>query len=132
MTTPTRTDWRGNTYTIGTTVLYPRMSSRSCEITEGVVIDIWDAIYDPKVYKWVRADPDNPTHQAITGRDREPRVKIQPNGRGSRNFYRSDSRPARDENGEYILDARGFRVYEKTELKPVTLTILDNITVITP
>jgi hypothetical protein len=41
MTTPdTLTDWRGNTYTIGDRVLYPRTSGRSCEIQEGRITKI--------------------------------------------------------------------------------------------
>ncbi|MFI6485211.1 hypothetical protein ACIBH1_45385 [Nonomuraea sp. NPDC050663] len=127
----TLTDWRGNPYTVGTTVLYPRMSGRSCEICEGVVVDIWEAVYDRKLYKWVRANPDKLAHQAVTGRDREMRVKIQPNGRGSRDFYRSDSRAARDENGDYVYDDDGHMVFEKVDLKPVTLTIIENVTVLT-
>lgn len=44
MTTPenpdTLTDWRGNTYTIGDRVLYPRTSGRSCEMQEGRVLKV--------------------------------------------------------------------------------------------
>lgn len=33
-----KTDFRGNDYGIGDTVLYPRMSGQSCEMQEGVVV----------------------------------------------------------------------------------------------
>ncbi|MGI5281692.1 hypothetical protein ACQEVF_59125 [Nonomuraea polychroma] len=127
----TLTDWRGNPYTVGTTIYYPRMSGRSCEIQEGVVIDIWDAVWDRDVFKWVRFNPDKPSHQDVTGRDRQTRVKVQPTGRGSRNFYRSDSRLVTDEHGEVVRDETGRAVWEKTELKPVTLMIIENVTVAT-
>jgi hypothetical protein len=44
MTTPENADvlqdWRGNAYTIGDRILYPRMSGRSCEMQEGRVTKI--------------------------------------------------------------------------------------------
>ncbi|MFI6317313.1 hypothetical protein ACIBG8_07330 [Nonomuraea sp. NPDC050556] len=134
MTTPTLADWRGTPYTIGTTVLYTRRNSSSCEIAEGVVLDIYDAVRDPRMrrLRWVRANPDNPTHQAITGRhERETRVIIQPTGRESRN-WRLNTRQVRDENGRDLHDEHGSPLYEPVTHPPVTLTALENITVITP
>ncbi|MFI6497146.1 hypothetical protein [Nonomuraea typhae] len=127
----TLTDWRGNPFTIGTTIFYPRMSGRSCEIQEGVVIDIWDAVYDRDVYRWVRFNPEKISHQDATGNDRQTRVKVHPTGRGSRNFYRSDQRLVTDEQGEYVRDEHGRAVWESVDLKPVTLMIIENITVVT-
>ena len=126
----TRTDWRGNLYTIGTTIFYPRMSGRSCEIQGGVVLDIWEAVYDIVNFNgWVRLNPDNPAHQAAKEQNRATRVKVQPTGRGSRNFYRTDERTVKDESGETVRDERGYAVWEKTEPKPVTILITENITV---
>ncbi|MGZ0151890.1 hypothetical protein ACXJJ3_32870 [Kribbella sp. WER1] len=36
------TDWRGNTYTEGSTVLYPRQSGRCVEMREATVLQITD------------------------------------------------------------------------------------------
>ncbi|MBB5081344.1 hypothetical protein [Nonomuraea endophytica] len=131
MTTPTRTDWRGNPYTTGTTVLYARRISTSCEIAEGVVIDIYDAVRDARTNRWARADPDNPNHQTITGRDRETRVIVQPTGRESKN-WRLNTRQARNENWIGVYDEHGSPIFEPVEHGPVALTALANITVITP
>lgn len=62
----TVTDFRGNTFTVGDTVLYPRMSGRSCELQEGVVVELkpfedfryfdnpkWGEEGEPR---WVRED----------------------------------------------------------------------------
>ncbi|MFI9553691.1 hypothetical protein [Nonomuraea endophytica] len=122
----TLTDWRGNTYTVGTTIFYPRMSGRSCEIQEGQVIEIWEAVFDNRKYRWVRFDADNPNHQGVK---RETRVKIQP-GRGSRGFYRDDTRRVEDEHGNIVRDEQGHAVWEKVEARAVTLAILENITVV--
>ncbi|GAA0918585.1 hypothetical protein [Nonomuraea longicatena] len=131
MTTPTRTDWRGNPYTIGTTVLYARRVNSSSEIAEGVVIDIHDVVRGRRTYRWVRADPDNPIHQTITGRDRQTRVIIQPTGRESKS-WRLNTRQVRDENGIGLYDEHGSPLFEPVTHSPVTLTALANITVITP
>lgn len=46
-------DWRGNAYEVGSTVLYPRMSGRSCEMTEATVSDIKSVIVDvDKMEDW--------------------------------------------------------------------------------
>ncbi|WP_424533677.1 hypothetical protein ACOZ38_25410 [Sphaerisporangium viridialbum] len=126
----TITDWRGNPYTVGTTIFYPRMSGRSCEMAEAVVVDIYDVVWgcDDKI-RWERFDPENPAHQAASGRNRVTRVKVQPTGRGSRDFYRSDRRIVKDENGETVRNDEGYAVWEKTDIKPVTLMIINNITV---
>jgi hypothetical protein len=127
----TLADWRGNPYTVGTMIFYPRMSGRSCEIQEGIVLDIWEAVEDrSKAWRttWVRLDPNNPAHQ---DKERETRVKVQPTGRSSRDFYRSNHKVKRDEHGEIVYDEKGRAVWEKTDAKPVTLKVIDNVTVAT-
>jgi len=52
----TWTDWRGHEYTIGDTVLYARLSGRSCEMAEGVVTDLFEVYYCSDTYKWKRVD----------------------------------------------------------------------------
>ncbi|WP_440100059.1 hypothetical protein [Streptosporangium sp. H16] len=128
----TLTDWRGNPYTVGTLIFYPRMSGRSCEMVEAVVVEIYDAVRDSDKYRWVRFDPDNPRHQATSKGDRVTRVVVQPTGLGSRDFFRSHTRLARDEAGEMVRDEQGGPVWETTEIKPVTLMITNNVTVPAP
>lgn len=52
----TWTDWRGNTYAVGSLVLYPRLSGRSCHMCEGTVTEMWET-YRGDSYKWVRLVP---------------------------------------------------------------------------
>jgi hypothetical protein len=122
----TLTDWRGNPYAIGTLIFYPRMSGRSCEIQEGIVLDIWDVVRDRSKFAWIRFDASNPSHQDT---ERVTRIKVQPTGRSSRDFYRSNHQVKRDEHGEVVLDENGRSVWEKTEAKPVTLLITEDVTV---
>jgi hypothetical protein len=143
------TDWRGNAYTIGDTVLYPRMSGRSCEMAEATVADIWLTYTSPETYKWVRLkegqeppivwhsgmgeNPEDPTGPNIWQRREAPaktelRVRLQPNGRGSRDFYRADSVFLRDENGSMIRDEDDRAVRVQVPIKPVTLTVVENVT----
>lgn len=123
----TLTDWRGNSYTIGTTIFYPRGSSSSIEIQEAKVVGIWDAVTDPDTYDWARFDPNNPKHQDL---ERTTKVKVQPTGRSSRP---TNYRVKRDEHGEVILNEDGRPEWEQYEVehKPVTLVIISNITVAT-
>ena len=53
----TWTDWRGNEFTIGDTVLYARLSGRCCEVAERVVVDLYETYRDHDDYKWKRVDP---------------------------------------------------------------------------
>ncbi|MEU6778592.1 hypothetical protein ABZ912_05270 [Nonomuraea angiospora] len=125
----TLTDWRGNPYTIGTTIFYPRGSSGSIEIQEGVVLDIWEAVHDVVNFTgWVRFDPENPAHQAAEEKNRANRVKVQPTGRSSRP---TNYRVRRDEHGEVVRDDSGRPEWEQydVEHKPVTLLIVENVTV---
>jgi hypothetical protein len=129
------TDWRGAEYGAGDTILYPRMSGRSCEIAEATVVDIWQAYYDFDTYKWKRVAEggelpmvrrhivfsDPPEFEEVPV-DAVTRVKVQPNGRGSRDFSRSDY--------SYVKNAEGEYERVETGIKPVTLNIIDNITVI--
>lgn len=69
----TWTDWRGNDFTVGDTILYARMSGRSCEMAEGIVEDLFVVYNDPDKYKWVRL-PENgpvPTHEVWRWRNPE-------------------------------------------------------------
>ncbi|ROO82621.1 hypothetical protein EDD29_0102 [Actinocorallia herbida] len=52
MSTPEFIDWRGNRVEVGDTVLYPSSAGRSCQITEGTVLDIWQAYRSE--YEWKR------------------------------------------------------------------------------
>jgi hypothetical protein len=171
------TDWRGNVYRKGSRVLYAAMSGRSVELQEAVVVEIYTAYMDQKSYKWKKLKEGeevpyqlcwNPELQDYTpGLDRvksEVRVKLQPNGRGSRDFHmRNDTAVSyvnRDSGEEvdwkYISknyygtaekDQWGYTKdyqavhnkiaedgWERKETyvtpKPVTLTVIDNITVI--
>ena len=109
------TDWRGNTYTVGSTVLYPRMSGRSVEMCEATVERIW----------W---------------KGEEMRVSLRPNGRGARGFYRTDTRAVYIDKstGEEVswLAAKdlGHDRYElrwdPIPIKPVTITCTENITAV--
>lgn len=54
-------DWRGNEIRVGSTVVYPRMSGRSCEIQEGTVEAIFRHAQDRTIYagrdaegSWIR------------------------------------------------------------------------------
>ena len=48
-------DWRGNDYTVGDTVTYPRGSGRSVEMTEAVILDLYEVWYrHDGPYRWVR------------------------------------------------------------------------------
>lgn len=110
-------DWRGNEYGVGDLVLYPRMDGRCVEIMEARVVDIW-RVFRNDNWKWERL-PDGERASKMKKEwnretreyvslgipDDELRVKLQPTGAGSR-----------------------FRHYEEGELKPVTLTVTENVT----
>ncbi|MFC7582468.1 hypothetical protein ACFQYP_00660 [Nonomuraea antimicrobica] len=52
----TLTGWRGNPYTVGTTtILYPRGTGGSCEIQEGIVLEIWEIVYDLDKFRRARS-----------------------------------------------------------------------------
>ena len=76
------TDWRGNTYTLGDTILYPRMSGRSVEMQEAVVVDLYHVHYSRETWDWARL----PEGEAVTA-ETPLRVRVRPTGRGSRKFY---------------------------------------------
>jgi hypothetical protein len=123
------TDWRGNEYGVGDTILYARMSGRSCEISEATVVDIWETYQADGSWKWLRLEEgqeppmrqywnygtrENETRPANV----ETRVKVQPTGRDSRSFGRDDY--------DYV---DGVRV-AKTP-RAVTLQINQNVTAVT-
>jgi hypothetical protein len=102
---PELIDWRGNRYTVGTRVIYAAMSGRSVELQEATVLDIIKSYKDTNDYKWKRYELDEavPFKQVWDRElqryvDSEERsetkisVKLQPEGRGSRDFHmRTDS-----------------------------------------
>lgn len=150
------TDWRGNEYTVGDTILYPRQSGRSVEMCEAVVDDIRRVWYDGHSYRWRKVDDTTPPHE-----DPEKfatRVTVIPTGRGARQFHRMDGKIVwLDENGqpctwekavedpdrEYIhpeYDRTAGRWVdvkrrpkksrrEAVDIKPVTIINIENITV---
>lgn len=103
------TDWRGNEYGIGDTVLYPRTSGRSVEMSEATVADIYHVYYGDN-YKWERWDGEGPepTKRVFDGWDEEGnrktkevsgleiRVQLQPTGHTSRNFGYYSGREYKD------------------------------------
>lgn len=90
-------DWRGNTYTEGSRIFYPRASGRAMEICEARVLKI---------------------NTRANGRVRS--VQVLPCGKGSRAFHRVDY--------TYRKNDAGVWKAVETGVKPVTLTIIKNIT----
>lgn len=94
------TDWLGTEYGVGDTIVYPVGSGRSVEMQQATVLDIWTVYNCPKDYKWKRLKegeevPSKLRWNADT-HEREPngepvdtqlRVRLQPNGKGSRDFH---------------------------------------------
>lgn len=66
-------DWRGNHYTVGSLVLYARMSGRSCELAEGRVVDLYEVYQEPAHYKWTRLEPGEaaPLHEVWKWKNKE-------------------------------------------------------------
>lgn len=156
------TDWRGNEYGVGDTVIYGRQSGRCVELQEGVVVDIW-RVYQNNSYKWVRLE-DNEEPPVGTNYAGEviknkitTRVKIQPSGNGSRNFGLPPSKchyfledGTEVSSSEWFdlkyqnnpgagpprytpnKDFKGYFSSEKLPHKAVTLTVIENITLVTP
>lgn len=128
------TDWRGNDYTIGDTVLYPRTSGRSVEMSEGVVLEIvrgWGGMYNS--FTRLAEDEDPPEIRQRDGWDHEARetiwttvtapvvyrVKLKPSGRTSRNFGYYSDWERNEETG---------RREHTGDVKPVTIQNVQNIT----
>lgn len=131
-------DWRGNEWGVGSVILYPRMSGRSCEIQEGTVERIWwvKTGFKTEGSRWGSWEVPEGTEEAVM------RVRVRPNGRGSRDFCRTD-RVARyrvKATGEILgwkdfylsghyKDSDSYEVvWNAIPLKPVTLTVTENIT----
>lgn len=93
-------DWRGNEIRVGSTVLYPRMSGRSCEIQEGTVEAIFRHEQDRLV--WAGTDPE-------TGRgvwDKFPAYKFRITPTRSTRFRRwGDAKPVTIHLGENVTAA---------------------------
>lgn len=147
----TWTDWRGNDYTEGTLILYARMSGRSCEMAEGVVVELYEVYYGDD-YKWEKLAPGEPVPehdvwrwkntetgelstyrgqgyteqvQVSVPRQHERRAKILPTNRTSR-FGGYDTK-------KWVWDEEsGKGEFIETEMKPVTLKITESITVPLP
>jgi hypothetical protein len=123
------TDWRGNEYDTGSLIVYPAMSGRSCEIVEAVVVEVYGVVRNEKTYGQRRAaDGEQP---------KSIRARVQPTGRGSRRFYRSTERTDWIDDEGNVVPSGEWRpglTMRRTPTSPraVTLTILDNITVVSP
>lgn len=154
----TWTDWRGHDYTVGDTILYARMSGRSCEMAEGVVEDL--AVYYYENYKWKRlgegqkvpekqvwrwknpetgepetwnrggrdGNPDWERIQVWVPLDNERRAKVMPTLRTSR-FNSYDARQTK-----WLYDpATGKGEFiDAGPRKAVTLRVTESITAIVP
>lgn len=119
------TDWRGNTIKVGDLVLYPRMSSRSVEIREARVTDIYQ-VYRDEDWNWTRHNPGDPVPkrrrrvwdpetfryvtQEVYEEGLEWRIQLQPTGQSSRGF----------------LD--GYHSMTGKEVKPIIITVVKNVT----
>lgn len=108
------TDFRGNEYKVGDIILYPRMSGRSCEMQEAIVLEIkefedtrwiWNPYYDKNV----------PPHPVTNPRTLDEKftnfkVRVQPT-RSSRDFYRTGTGAGDNKN----------------DVKAVWISIVENI-----
>lgn len=121
-------DWRGQPLTPGDIVFYPSMRSRSCQITEGILLDIYRVYYHPDTYEWTKLEPEQeiPTRPVwrdgeVVGKEEcstEWRALIQPTG--DSRFPRSSTRGTwNHETGE-----RG----PEQAARPITLSIVQNLT----
>lgn len=148
-------DWRGNLYTVGSLVLYARMSGRSCELAEGRVVDLYE-VYRNQDWKWVKvpagkeaplvkkwkcydeAGEEMRCHgqgcvredEVRTPADTERRAKIMPTMRTSRfNSYAH-------RNKKWVWDEKtssgGYVDLPPEKIKPITLNITESITAVTP
>jgi len=103
------TDWLGNEYGPGDTVIYPVGASRSIEMQMAEIVDIWTVYMCPDSYKWKRLEEgaEVPTKtlykwdrykeervvDEIKPVETQLRVRLQPLGKGSRDFHtRTDSK----------------------------------------
>lgn len=98
------TDWQGNEYGIGDTIVYPVMSGRSVTMQQATVLDIWTVYNCPEDYKWKRLKEgesvptkeewewDRSGEQPVrVSKGHKPvktelRVKLQPEGKTSRGW----------------------------------------------
>ncbi|MEV0617604.1 hypothetical protein AB0I81_30085 [Nonomuraea sp. NPDC050404] len=126
MTSPmTLTDWRGEPYTVGTLIIYPRAQGRTVEVQEGEVLDIWEVVWSGR---WMRFEPDNADHKGL---ERVTRVKVQPTGRCSRYDMRH-KQIQYDEQDQIVYGDDDRPVLVQAKAKPVVLLITENITVANP
>lgn len=94
-------DFRGNTYGVGDTVLYPRMSGRSCELQEGTVVEIkW--YEDSEYYR------DEPSGRWLTRPVQKHKVRVQPTkssrfGRNAVNWAGTETKPVWISIGENVV-----------------------------
>lgn len=149
-------DWRGNHYTVGSLVLYARMSGRSCEMAEGRVVDLYEVYYDN--YKWNKLAPGESAPEYETWRWKHNETgdiqRYPPSDLDEREAHWKNvevSVPCEVERRAKILPTNrtsrfgGYWnkkwVYDKatekgefveTEQKPITLKITESITAVTP
>lgn len=109
------TDWRGNEYGVGDTVLYPRVDGRSAEMAEGVVKEIYVAFYDHDDYKWKRL-----------GEGGVPPMRERWN-HGSLCY---EEVPAESETRVVIEQTRSARSFSGGKKRPARVTIVENITAV--
>lgn len=152
----TWTDWRGHDYTVGDTILYARMSGRSCEMAEGVVVDLMVMIYPEGKYKWTRLPDDSPVPEKLVWQyvnpenpddrctsypregwerkqvmvpiENERRALIQPTLRTSR----FNSYEARRTKWVYDEENHTGEFVDAGPAKPIRLTVTESITVPVP
>lgn len=109
-------DFRGNIYRVGDTVVYPRMSGRSCELQEAIVVEI-KPFNDTRYVENPAFDPNAPSDNYRKVNQRHIpetfinyKVKVLPT-RNSRGFYRT-----------------GTNSYDQDkEVSPVWIQIKENV-----
>jgi hypothetical protein len=145
MITEEFTDWRGSPVRPGDVVLYPSMSGRSCQMTEGVFIEAWKVYYNCS--KWQRLAPgETPPTKKSDERLRDEAGDLVWEGEGPdrRVVWHEVELPAKTEWRIRIQPTRDSRFtrysgtgdwnpekhdYERiAPAKPVTLTLPNNVT----
>lgn len=88
-------DWRGNPVKVGSRVLYPRMSGRSCEMQEGIIEEV-------KPFADTRWNPDTREREEFTNH----KFKIIPTA-SSRGFSRWSGQSVWIQIGENVTAVTG-------------------------
>jgi hypothetical protein len=134
----TWTDWRGNDFTVGDTVLYARLSGRSCEMAEGVVTDLMVMYRDPDKYEWARLPEGEAVPEKLEWRwvnpDNPDDLRFRCPQESWRDSKKQVSVPVENERRAKIMPAMRtsrFNSYDK-DVQPVTLRVTESITAIVP